>query len=414
MWNSIHSRDLALDSDSMELTAPAPRANVTFGIIINGESLVPHVYASGEVFMDLLVDGQVHTRITTVVSSQADRQFDGIQLTQGRHLLQVQIDPVGAVDEMNEGGNNLVSLLIDVTAGPNGGGDLVDLQVEIDTLRDAQGNEGDVILDGVIEIHYTARAMNAQTRLRNVDLELIIGGQVRERITIDISDMEDQQYLHTGVLSINLPRGDYSIRLRVDPDNTITEEFELNNEDSVDVTLDPNVGGDGFWDPACCSAVLLVSLIVAVGALGAYANKRQRDATSSSGGAITDTVQYTQSSIPKPTAYSHRPPSQPAGYQYPMPPRLPSSDSRPAKIEERWTTQRLDPEVAHRYRVDGSDLQGAERIIVSRPKPPPPSQQRFVAENVVCPRCSQTEIVGFADGSAKCQSCKKIFYPGRR
>ena len=413
LWNSIHSRDLVLDSDSMELTAPAPRANITFGIIIDGQSLVPHAYQSGEVFMDLLVDGQVHTRITTVVSSQADRMFDGIQLTQGRHLLQVQIDPVGVVDEMNEGGNNLVSLLIDVSAGPNGGGDLVDLQVEIRLLRDAQGNEGDLILDGVIEIHYTVRAMNAQTRLRNVDLELLVGGVVRESVTIDIVDMEGQQYRHVGVLTINLPRGDYSIRLRVDPDNTITEEFELNNEDSVDVTLDPNVGETDFWDPACCSAVLLVSLIVVVGALGAYANKRQRDATSG-GDAITDTVQYTPSSIPRPTAYSQRQPSQPAGYQYSGQPRPTQPRAPPAKIEDRWTAQRLDPELARRYRVDGSDLQGAERIVVNRPQPPPPSQQRYEVDNVACPRCGQGEIVGFADGSAKCQSCKKIFYPGRQ
>ena len=407
LWNTVHSRDLNLDTDSMQLSVAAPRANVTFGITIDGASLVPHMYPSGEAFIDLLIDGQLNSRLTMVVGSQDDMIFDGLQLSQGRHLLQVRVDVPDAIEEMNEGGNNLVSLLIDVSAGPNGGGELVDLQVEIRTLRDAQGNEGDLIMDGVIEVHYTVRAMNAQTRLRNVDVELLVNDQVRDAVTIDIADMEDQLYLFNGVISINLPRGDYTIRLRVDPDNDISEEFELNNEASVDVTLDPEVGEDGFWDPTCCSAVLVVSLVLIVGALGAYAQKRQRDAQADG---VTDMVQYPRGPTPLSSYQQPRQPSMPSSVPYHQRPTQ-SYGSRATRIEDRWSTERVDPAIARSYQVDGSDLTGAERIIVSRPRGPPESQQRFEVEGLTCPRCDHGDIIGFPDGSAKCKSCRKIFYP---
>ncbi len=73
----------------------------------------------------------------------------------------------------------------------------------------------------------------------------------------------------------------------------------------------------------------------------------------------------------------------------------------------------MDRSTAARYGVDDWDSTGAERIIAYK-APQATSKARYDATNLNCPRCNGREIMGFSDGSAKCQSCKKIFYPGRR
>jgi hypothetical protein len=275
----------------------------------------------------------------------------------------------------------------------------VDLYVDIRRLRDTDGNEGDTLLPGVIFVDYTVRASNAMIWPRGIPVSLMVDDVVQEVATIDLDERDGDEFLHQGRFTLNLPRGTYDIRVSVDPDDEIEEEFELNNVDLTRVTLDPDVD-DGFsLDPTCYSSLLFMVIITAVSLMTAWAQRRKRPADAQGS---KETIQYPPTSAPDP----NRPVQDYARAQ-------PSYQKAPADIGDRWTAERIDREMGSMYSVDGRTTQGAEKILVSRPKRAPPSRERFMAQGLDCPRCQGNDIIGFSDGSAKCQSCGKIFYHQR-
>ncbi|MCK5415448.1 MAG: hypothetical protein KAJ35_08710, partial [Thermoplasmata archaeon] len=108
----------------------------------------------------------------------------------------------------------------------------------------------------------------------------------------------------------------------------------------------------------------------------------------------------TQPSLPGSQTYGAEP-----GYPYTSRP----AGREPVSLEERWTIEQSGAA----YTADGWE-EGVTERITAPGKRPPPTRERYKATDLTCPRCTGRDIMGFSDGSAKCQSCKKIFYPGRR
>jgi hypothetical protein len=81
----------------------------------------------------------------------------------------------------------------------------------------------------------------------------------------------------------------------------------------------------------------------------------------------------------------------------------------PTSLDERWKVEQSGAA----YTADGWEEGVSDRITATGQRAPPP-RDRYQAPDLTCPRCKGRNITGFSDGSAKCQSCKKIFYPGRR
>jgi hypothetical protein len=402
LWNSLESRDLVLDTGSVLPSTSAPRENRTFNLIVDGETLVPNLYPVGEAIIELTIDGEIYQTRTLRLNDRDDVVFQGLNLTEGLHVLYVVVDRLEAVDEMNEGGNDELIILLDVASATSDPGDLVDFTIEINRFRDTEGNEGETLLPGIIYVDFTVRATGSLTFPRNVPVRIEVNGRVEDDARVDLVNQEGLAHVFRGRFDLNLARGDYDIRVIVDPDDEREEEFELNNVDTDSVTLDPAVNDNPFdLDPACCSAIAMVGLITAVGLLGAYSQKKQREAA---GVESAETIQYPHSNVPGSTTYGktgtyHTPPS-------PKP-------TQATSLEDRWTAERLGNEMSKAYKVDDWDSTGAERIVMHRPKPKG-HQERYKTSNLRCPRCGMNDILGFDDGSAKCQSCKKIFYPGRR
>jgi len=325
------------------------------------------------------------------LTDRNDVVFQDLDLAVGKYTFRVVADPNDDVEEMNEGGNNEVRFILDVS--PEGGGEgLVDLTVEILRVGDTAGNSGEDLISGILYIDYQVRAYNSKVVMRNVPVAIYVEGQMDDLVRVDLEDMEEDYLFFTGQFRVNLARGTYVIKVIVDPLGEIEEEREHNNEDQVTVNLDPEVGNGSFLDQGCCVSLLVFGLITAVGLLGAWAQRKQRLAAAEAGGV----TQYGGEPMDPPTNLGGQAATRQTTWE-------------PASLDERWRVEQSGAA----YTADGWEEGVAERITAPG-KLTPQSRDRYQATDLTCPRCKGRKIIGFSDGSAKCQSCKKIFYPGRR
>jgi hypothetical protein len=233
--------------------------------------------------------------------------------------------------------------------------------------------------------------------MRNVPVAFYVDEAMDDVVRVDLVDTVDDVFVFNGQFRVNLPRGDYVLRVFVDPFDEIEEEREYNNEDQASVTLSEDPGEPQIFDDACCISILLFGLITAVGLLATWAQRKQRMAAEE---AAAGGVTPTQSTMPGAQDYGAEP-------RYPI--QQTTMRSEPRSLDERWRVE----QAGGAYTADGWEEGVAERI-TGGSKRPPPTRERYKATDLTCPRCRGRDIMGFADGSAKCQSCKKIFYPGRR
>jgi hypothetical protein len=398
LWDRVGSYDMVLNTDSVTPSIPAPEENRTFSLVVDGEVLVPYPWDSGTVKVSLLVDGRLQQEVTVQLDSRDDVILPDLDLMAGTYLFQVLVDPADEVDEMNEGGNNELRFYLDVA--PEGGtGELVDLTVEMTRVGDTAGNAGEELVSGIIYVDYEVKAYNTMVIMRNVPVAIYVDEAMDDIVRIDLLETEGDTFVFKGQFRVNLARGDYVIKVVVDPYDEIQEEREYNNEDQVSVTLSDDPGDPQFFDEACCISLLIFGLITAVGLLGAWAQRKQRMAAEEAGGAqYAGQVSPTQTTMQGTPMYSGQPTS---GSE----PRM--ADPRP--LDERWQVEQK----GGAYTADGWEEGVADRI-TGPAKRPPPVRERYKATDLTCPRCRGREIMGFSDGSAKCQSCKKIFYTSRR
>ncbi len=396
------SRDLALKTSSIRPSTSAPRENHTFDLIVEGEILIPYPWQSGQTFIDLYVDDEFVERQVVPLTSRDNVRFRGLDLLEGQHLFRIEVDPTDDVEEINEDGNNVVGLILDVASESTGPGELVDLTIWFDEIEDSQGNTDDDLIPGVINVDYWVRATNSKTWLRNVQVVIEIEGAQAQTQRVDLVTAEDENFVSSGRFILNLPRGQYVVTLIVDPENEMQEEFEHNNEESRTVDLDPEANSSLFdLDPACCSAIVMVALIATMSIIGQYSQKKRRQAQQ---GMVAQSVEYPQNTFGGSDLGS-------SSITFNSTPR--ESTKAPTPLGDKWSVERMDGRTASGYGVDDWDSTGAERIIAYK-APQATTNTRYDATNLNCPRCNGRDIVGFSDGSAKCQSCKKIFYPGRR
>jgi len=399
LWDMVGSYDLVLDTDSVTPSIPAPEENRTFDIIVDGKVLVPKAWDAGSTSIELYIDGVFHERGTFSLTNRQHMVFKDLDLGAGTHTFRVVVDPDDSVEEMNEGGNNEVRFLLDVA--PEGGtGDLVDLTVEIDRIGDTAGDSGEDLISGVIFIDYTVRAYNSKILMRNVPVAVFVDDIMDDVVRVDLTEMDDEHFSFTSQFRLNLARGDYVIKVVVDPFNEIEEEREHNNEHQVSVTLNEDGGDNTFFDDTCCISLVIFGLVAAVGILGAWAQRKQRMAAEQAG-----TAQYPGMTPTRPPM----PGSQTYGTETSYPYTSRPAGREPVSLEESWTVEQSGAA----FTADGWE-EGVTERITAPGKRPPPTRERYKATDLTCPRCTGRDIMGFADGSAKCQSCKKIFYPGRR
>lgn len=397
LWDRLGSYDLVLETDSVTPSTPAPQENRTFNIIVDGEVLIPYTWNLGSTVMQLYVDGELHESVTLPLTSRSDVVFTGLDLEPGTHLFTVVADPNGALDEMNEGGNNELRFFLDVA--PEGGtGDLMDLTVEVVRVIDMDGNQGDTLLPGILYVDYQVRAYNTKLWQRGVPVGLYVDDLLDDVVRVDLTQMQQDYFVFNGQFRPNLAGGEYVIKVVVDPFDEFDEEGEFNNEDSVRLTLDEGAVDEPLLDQGCCISLVIFGIIAAISLLTSYAQRKRRQEAEG-----LETIRYPSSdgvgSAPAPVE----------SYVGGPGPSTASQDWEPVSLDERWRVEQR----GGAFTADGWEEGVADRIITPS-KRTPPSRERFVANELTCPRCRGHEIMGFSDGSAKCQSCKKIFYPGRR
>jgi hypothetical protein len=204
----------------------------------------------------------------------------------------------------------------------------------------------------VLDVHFTVRARYSTVVQRNVQVQLLVNGEVRGTSWVDLIRLVDadgvREYSSEGDIPINLPEGTYTIELAVDPGDDFIERYENNNLDSATVELAPKAVTpllDNWDDPALCIVLGTVALVIALLAV-------TRSRLSRRGGGA----------VPGPAAL----PTGPKAQEGPAPPPP--------------TTAPLGSRLA-------APLAGA-----------------------ICPSCGGGDVVGYPDGSARCQSCKAVFY----
>jgi hypothetical protein len=400
LWDRAGSYDLVLRTDSVEPSIPAPEENRTFDLVVDGDVLIPYTWADGTAKVSLFVDGELHLEKVVPLDERSDVILANLDLKAGTHLFRVLADPGNMVREMNEGGNNELRFILDVS--PEGGtGELVDLTVEIARVGDTAGESGEELLSGIIYVDYTVRARNTKVIMRNVPVAIYVNEAMDDIVRVDLVDTEGDVFVFNGQFRLNLPRGDYVINVVVDPNDEIDEEREYNNEDQSPLSLTDDTGDPQIFDETCCLSMLIFGLIAAVGVMAAWAQRRQRMAAEGDGATQYGPSQVTQTAMPGSQTYVGQP-------QYGVQ-RTQARMAEPRSLDERWQVEQR----GGAYTADGWEEGVADRI-TGPGKRPPPARERFKATNLTCPRCRGRDIMGFADGSAKCQSCKKIFYPGRR
>ena len=225
-------------------------------------------------------------------------------------------------------------------------------------------------------------------------------------VRVDLVGTEGDAFVFQGQFRTNLARGDYSIRVAVDPFDEIDEEREYNNEDQASIALADEPGDDQFLDESCCISLLIFGLIAIVGLLGTWAQRKQRTAAEGAEAAGGPTPSQTR----MPGSQAQMTGSQTYGAEPRYPAQVSTTVTEPRSLDERWRVEHG----GRAYTADGWEEGVADRITGGPSKRPPPARERYKATDLTCPRCKGRDIMGFADGSAKCQSCKKIFYPGRR
>lgn len=399
LWDMEGSYDLVLDTDSVTPSIPAPEENRTFDIIVDGGVLVPKPWDAGSTSIILYIDGVLHERGSFSLTNRQHMVFQDLDLRAGTHTFRIVVDPDDSTEEMNEGGNDEVRFLLDVA--PEGGtGELVDLTAEIDRIGDTAGTSGEELISGVIFVDYTVRAYNSKILMRNVRVVVFVDDVMDDLVRVDLTDAEDDHFRYTSQFRLNLPRGEYVIKVVVDPYNEIDEEREHNNEDQVTVTLNEDVGDNTFFDDTCCISLVIFGLVAAVGILGAWAQRKQRMAAEQAG-----TSQYAGMATAQPSMSGSQTYGTEPSYQYTHRP----AGREPVSLDERLAVEQSGAA----YTADDWE-EGVAGRIAAPPERSTPTRERYQATDLTCPRCTGRDILGFSDGSAKCQSCKKIFYPGRR
>jgi hypothetical protein len=385
LWNSDVGNDLALRPEAITPSDSSPEEDEPFNIRVQGETLLPRTF-SGQAQISLWVDGSVVQTKLVDTGSATDIVFEDLTFSEGLHNVSVTVDSDGKVEELNEGGNNEARIIIEVAAGSAPGTE-IDLYVVITGLEDSAENHESPWRPGVIWVDYTVHARYATSRVQRVDVQLLVDGAERDSDSVDLGELVGAEYLHRGRLNVNLPEGDYRFEVRVDQHDKIDEEYENNNVDTMSRVQLSTESDDNFfdmWDPVCCSSLGFFLLLLIISLLSSWMQRRKKREG-------IDDVAYPQSTR-----------------QQPGEPGAPYSSTRGGEVEEKWTSQRIDRELGSIYSVD--DRTGRlEPKVVKRP-PPRARGGRYKLTGVNCPRCASMDIMGFPDRSAKCQSCRKIFY----
>ena len=155
--------------------------------------------------------------------------------------------------------------------------------------------------------------------------------------------------------------------------------YKINAEGEITATMS--------LDSTCCMGLVILGMIVAVFALSVWSNRQQQRAEEMAQGPY----QYGQT---------------PGGQQGTQGGVYYSSGggqaTRPGDATSRIT-----------YGATELDVMSADRLMAPDQRPTS-VRERYEATDLTCPRCRGHDIIGFSDGSAKCKSCKKIFFPRRR
>jgi hypothetical protein len=351
LWNSPDQRDLVLLQDAVSITDRSPREGDPFDVVVKGALLIPYTYPNGTSELVLYVDGKEFQSRQFSPTSRKDVTFKGLNLSEGMHEVRVVVDPSGLTPQLNRFGNDEARVIVEV-ASRNYTGDEIDLYVRVGRIEDTAGNTEAPLAPGVLDVHFTVRARYSTVVQRNVQVQLLVDGEVRGTRWVDLVRLVDvdgkSEYSSDGDIPLNLPEGTYTIGLVVDPGDDFIERYENNNADSATVEVSPKPVQpllDNWDDPAVCVALGLVALVIVL-----FAVARNRLSRRGGGAAPVSDV----------------PPVGPKaqGGSAPAPPLAQPQSSREA-----------------------STMAGA-----------------------ACPACGGGDVVGYPDGSARCQSCKAVFY----
>ena len=364
LWNSADQRDLVLLQDAVSVTDRSPREGDPFDVVVKGSVLLPYTYPNGTSELVLYVDGKEFQTRQFSPTSRSDVTFKGLNLSEGMHEVRVVVDPSGLIPQMNRFGNDEARVIVEV-ASRNYTGDEIDLYVRLGLIEDTAGNTKPPLLPGVLDVHFTVRARYSTVVQRNVQVQLLVNGDVTGTRWVDLIHLVDvdgkNEYSVEGSIPINLPEGTYTIELTVDPGDNFIERYENNNVDSTTVDVKPKAVTpflDNWDDPALCIVLGTVALVIALLAVTrSRISRRGGGAVPGSGAPPTGTTART-GPAPAPTAH-------PA----PTTPLVP-------------------------------------------PAPPRGSREASPLAGATCPSCGGGDVVGYPDGSARCQSCKAVFYLG--
>jgi len=351
LWNSPDQRDLVLLQDAVSITDRSPREGDPFDVVVKGALLIPYTYPNGTSELVLYIDGKVTQSRQFSPTSRKDLTFKGLNLSEGMHEVRVVVDPTGLIPQMNRNGNDEARVMVEV-ASRNYTGDEIDLYVRVGRIEDTDGNTKAPLAPGVLDVHFTVRTRYSTVVQRNVQVQLLVNGEVRGTRWVDLIRLVDvdgkSEYSSEGDIPLNLPEGTYTIELVVDPGDDFIERYENNNADSATVEVATKAVVpflDNWDDPAVCIALGVVALVIALFAVA-------RNRLSRRGGGAA-----------------------------------PVSDVPPA----------------------GPKAQGGSAPAPSLAQPQS-SREASTLAGAACPACGGGDVVGYPDGSARCQSCKAVFY----
>jgi len=352
--------------DAVSITDRSPREGDPFDVVVKGALLIPYTYPNGTSELVLYVDGKEFQSRQFSPTSRKDVTFKGLNLSEGMHEVRVVVDPSGLTPQLNRFGNDEARVIVEV-ASRNYTGDEIDLYVRLGLIEDTAGNTKPPLLPGVLDVHFTVRARYSTVVQRNVQVQLLVNGDVTGTRWVDLIHLVDvdgkNEYSVEGSIPINLPEGTYTIELTVDPGDNFIERYENNNVDSTTVDVKPKAVKpflDNWDDPALCIVLGTVALVIALLAVTRSRLSRR------SGGAVPGS-----GSGAPPTGTTARTGPTPAPTAHPAP-----------------TTPPVPP------------------------APPRGSREASPLAGATCPSCGGGDVVGYPDGSARCQSCKAVFYLG--
>ena len=368
LWNSPDQRDLVLLQDAVTITDRSPREGDPFDVLVKGSLMVPYAYPTGETELVLYIDGKPIESKSFSPTSRTDVTFKGLNLSEGLHEVRVVVDPAGLVPQLNRNGNDEARVMVEV-ASRDYTGDEIDLYVRVGRIEDTAGNAKPPLLPGVLDVHFTVRARYSTVVQRNVQVQLLVDGEVRGTSWVDLISLVDvdgvREYSSDGHIPINLPEGTYTIELAVDPGDDFIERYENNNVASTTVDVKPKAVKpflDNWDDPALCIVLGTVALVIAILAVTRSRLSRRGRGAMPGPGAPPAVPSAWAGPAPAPPA----PLAPPVPLVPPVPPAFPAPSHGPR---------------------EASPLAGA-----------------------TCPSCGGSDVVGYPDGSARCQGCKAVFY----